>query len=302
MSKIAKKRTWHAVDVIVEPDRVEAVECAFNAVNALGTEVDSLRKQTGEPLTVTGFFDDTPDMKTVGLAISDSLAVYGFDCEAIVNIQHRLVEETDWLAEWKKYWKPTEVGRFVIAPPWEMSVDSAKILITIEPNMAFGTGTHETTRLCLKAIDACYSPEMTFLDVGTGTGILAIAAAKIGGSAIFACDTDADSVKIARENGATNSVSNKIEFADGSIDDATPVHDFVCANLTLDVITPILPLLVSKARGILLLSGILADQRDSIEYELSKEQISEFQFEVAGEWCSVLVVKSEGVPVALAIS
>src|SRR5205085_3138018 len=104
----------------------------------------------------------------------------------------RVVEEIDWLAEWKKHWQPTEVGRFVIAPPWQEIDPGDKILIQIEPNMAFGTGTHETTQLCLDAISELYRPQLTFLDVGTGTGILAIAAAKLGGDQVLACDTDAD--------------------------------------------------------------------------------------------------------------
>src|SRR4029079_18467199 len=89
----------------------------------------------------------------------------------------REVPDRDWLAEWKRGWQPVEVGRFIIAPPWsEISVN--RIVIRIEPGMAFGTGTHETTRLCLKAIEK-YFRGGSFLDVGTGTGILAMAAAKL---------------------------------------------------------------------------------------------------------------------------
>ena len=101
-----------------------------------------------------------------------ALQIYGLNEEAVVSIVRREVQNEDWLAEWKKHWKPTTVGRFVIAPPWENVDDSQKIVIRIEPNMAFGTGTHETTQLCLRAIEANYHPGDSFLDVGTGPGIL----------------------------------------------------------------------------------------------------------------------------------
>src|SRR5205823_1899344 len=141
------------------------------------------------------------------------------------------------------------------APPWESVDEPDKILVTIEPNMAFGTGTHETTRLCLNAVSEHYRPDQSFLDVGTGTGILAIAAAKIATedtgvtakkdenlnktsvssvATILACDIDADSVQIATQNAALNGVAEKIDFFQGTVTPETPVSDFVCANLTLD--------------------------------------------------------------------
>ncbi len=172
--------------------------------------------------------------------------------------------------------------------------------------MAFGTGTHETTQLCLAAIgDNCRAGQ-SFLDVGTGTGILAIAAAKLATehtetvekktrmvsvssvAKIMACDTDLDSVRIARENAEANGVERQIEFFDGSISAATPPFDFVCANLTIDVIVPILPLLIEKTKDILLLSGILAGQEAIITEQLLKLQISNFDIKHAGEWISVL--------------
>ena len=312
--------TWFAVDITVESEATEAVESALNILDAIGTEIDMFPKAQGEPRLVTGFFDAMPDESVVRSAAKESLAIYGFAADAIKGIATRVVEESDWLAEWKKHWIPTTVGRFIIAPPWADIGETDAIVIRIEPNMAFGTGTHETTQLCLQAIDNNFRVGQSFLDVGTGTGILAIAAAKLTTESIeedekahqnkflnsvssvlsvvkiLAFDTDADSIKIANENAAANGVSACIEFDQRSIGNDTHTFDFICANLTLDVIVPLLPLLLEKAKKTLVLSGILAEQRDTIATEIEKFQISNskseiagLKFETKGEWIAVIV-------------
>ncbi|MEP6945371.1 MAG: 50S ribosomal protein L11 methyltransferase [Acidobacteriota bacterium] len=285
----SKIQSWTAIEIVCAPHATEAIESAFNQLDALGTEIDSLRKARDEPLTVSGYFETAPDMAEIEACVGESLRIYGFSADAVLSIGLRDVEQTDWLAEWKRHWKATEIGRFVIAPPWE-DVDAAgKFVIRIEPNMAFGTGTHETTKLCVRKIDELYRPEQTFLDVGTGTGILAIAAAKLGGTAIIACDTDRDSVVIARENAVLNGVADAIEFFEGSIDDTSPVFDFVCANLTIDVILPLLDLLLAKTGKLLLLSGILGFQKYMIVDALTARGKTEPVIDADGEWISVLV-------------
>jgi ribosomal protein L11 methyltransferase len=180
--------------------------------------------------------------------------------------------------------------------------------------MAFGTGTHETTRLCLKAIEENYASEMSFLDVGTGTGILAIAAAKFKVQSsnlkaefsdstplnfelktlnlIVACDTDEDSIKIAFENAELNNCEN-INFYVGSISHDTSKFDFVCANLTADIIVPLLPLLIEKTKKILVLSGILVKQENLVAEKLNELGISDFKVEKDGEWISLKVSRRQ---------
>jgi ribosomal protein L11 methyltransferase len=281
-------KIWHAVDVVALPDAAEAVEFALNELSSLGTEIDGLRKKSQEPLTITGFFDSPPSESEIRHSLDDALKIYRLSSGSIMSVAARIVEETDWLAEWKKHWKPQTVGKFVVAPPWAEVPETGSIVIRIEPNMAFGTGTHETTQLCLSAISDFYRPDLSVRDVGTGTGILAIAAAKLGGSDIEACDVDADSVNIARENALLNGVDERIRFYDGSIDIGTAATDVVFANLTLDVITPLLPLLVRCSISCLLLSGILADQRGDIVSSLKELGIEDPEITRAGEWISVL--------------
>ncbi len=286
-----KTQTWFALQIEADPASSEAIEHALNEMDALGTEINHLRKGPSDAVTVSGFFDHDPDIEAAREQLNLILPVYDLDETAIVSVESHIVEQTDWLAEWKKHWKPTTIGRFVVTPPWEAVNEPDKIVISIEPNMAFGTGTHQTTQLCLQAIGDNYDASQSFLDVGTGTGILAIGVAKLADPAvkILACDTDTDSVKIAIENAFLNGVGEQIEFYEGSVGDDTPKFDFVCANLTIDVIVPILGPLITKTKSTLLLSGILLTQQEMIADALQKFDITNFEIAVSGEWISVLV-------------
>lgn len=285
-----KPDQWHAVSVTVPLEYTEAAEFAFNELDSLGSEVDLLTNKGTELCTVTGYFSESQDLDLVRSALERALQIYDLAGDIDLSIQQTVIEDQDWLAEWKKYWKPVEIGRFTIAAPWH-EVDSDRIVIRIEPNMAFGTGTHGTTQLCLEAIDQHYVPGQTFLDVGTGTGILAIAAAKSssGREKILAVDTDPDSIAIARENAVMNGVGDRIDFAVSSIDESFSSFDFVCANLTADVILPILTLLISKTNRTLVLSGILVEQEEMIVSQI----LPEFTPIVrpSGEWISVIIEK-----------
>ncbi len=111
---------------------------------------------------------------------------------------------------------------------------------------------------------------------------------------ILACDTDEDSIKIAKENAELNNVAEEIKFHHSSISETVPEFDFVCANLTADVIIPLLPLLIEKSSKTLVLSGILKEQEDLIGSELKKFQIADFKIETSGEWISILIENKKG--------
>jgi ribosomal protein L11 methyltransferase len=291
MSVEAKSgRVWYAVELTIERAAREAVEYALMEAGALGTE--SLDDE--DQLTrAVGYFDSPPERERVRDALSDALRVYDLPSSAVRAMKSSEVADRDWLGEWKKNWQPVAVGeRFLIAPPWsEIANAESRHVIRIEPGMAFGTGTHETTRLCLAAIEK-YSSGGSFLDVGTGTGILAIAAALLSPLArIEACDTDATAVMIARENARLNNVGERISFRVGSIEEtATASADIVCANLTADVIVPLLPALISVSCGRLILSGILDSQADWVTQRLrglGGANISEITTD--GEWVAIIV-------------
>ena len=279
--------SWYALDVTLEEAAREAVEYALMEAGALGTETEG----AGTALRVTGYFAGVPEREGVRAALMDALRIYALPSAAVRDVRVREVEARDWLGEWKQGWQPVEVGaRFIIAPPWsELAGAGERIVIRIEPGMAFGTGTHETTRLCLLAIEQHFRGA-SFLDVGTGTGVLAIAAAKLASAArINACDTDPEAIEIARENARLNGVGDRIDFYVGSINDATPSADCVCANLTADVIAPLLPALVGATCGRLILSGILATQAELIAARLRELGINDYELTAAGEWVAIVV-------------
>lgn len=281
------KEQWYALDVDVEPRAVEAVEYALMEAGAGGTETATYNTDVTR---IVGYFEGVPDRERVRNQLFEALRIYELPSSSVRDMNVREVEQRDWLEEWKKNWQPVQVGRFIIAPPWsELDDKPDRCVIRIEPGMAFGTGTHETTRLCLAAMQS-YFEGGSFLDVGTGTGILAIAAASCApGAHVEAYDIDADAVQIARENAVANGVAERINFHVGSIDEQTSSADFICANLTADVIAKMLPTLVALSCGRLVLSGILETQIEGIVAQLGQLAITDVEIARDGEWVAIIV-------------
>ena len=276
---------WYALDIVIEPEGREAVEYALMEAGALGTETNEQNDR------VTGYFEDLPQREKVREELASALRIYSLPTSTTKEMDLREIQNHDWLAEWKNSWQPVVVGRIIVSPPWtQPAVGADQLTIFIEPGMAFGTGTHETTRLCLQAIQKHYEGR-SFLDVGTGTGILAIAAAKLHPQfSVTACDTDSMALEIARENAAANGVADNIEFFVGSVDESTVSADMVCANLTADVILPLLPTLIRLTCGRLILSGILDTQTEAIENGLRELGITiDYEITQDGEWVCFVV-------------
>jgi ribosomal protein L11 methyltransferase len=278
---------WYAIDVTLAMRAREALEYGLMEAGALGTEVAG---EGGETMRVAAYFDAPPEVERVRAVLLEALRVYGLASSDVRGMEWREVEGRDWLAEWKKNWRPAEVGRFVVAPPWsEIGNADERIVIRVEPGMAFGTGTHETTRLCLAAIERHFRGG-SFLDVGTGTGVLAIAAAKlVPASRVEACDTDPLAVSVAEENARLNGVADRIDFRVGTVDDATASADMVCANLTADVILPLLPALAGATCGRLVLSGILDTQAEQVRARLGELGFESCEVTHDGEWVAMMV-------------
>ncbi|RPF43171.1 ribosomal protein L11 methyltransferase [Hydrogenoanaerobacterium saccharovorans] len=179
------------------------------------------------------------------------------------------VKEEDWATEWKKYYHPIKVGkRLVVCPSWEhYDLAEDEVMISLDPGMAFGTGTHDTTRLCMQLLEEHVTAQTTVLDMGCGSGILSIAAMLLGGKSAVGVDIDDTAVRVANENAAMNNVTEKTTFLCGDLTDkVSGTFDLICANIVADVIirlSPVIPQFL-KQDGVFIASGIIAERADEV--------------------------------------
>ena len=182
------------------------------------------------------------------------------------------LKEEDWATAWKAYFKPIHIGQhFLIKPTWEsVTPREGDIILELDPGMAFGTGTHATTTLCLRAMERVIKPGQRVFDLGTGSGILAIAAAKLG-AIVDAVDLDSVAIRVAQENIALNQVNDQVRVVRGDLATVlTGQADLVIANIIADVILSLLPDLkrILHADGEFLASGIIENRADEVEVGL----------------------------------
>jgi ribosomal protein L11 methyltransferase len=172
--------------------------------------------------------------------------------------------DTDWSTAWRARIRSTRVGRLWVGPPWETPPPDA-VTLAIEPKMAFGTGDHPTTVLCLAAVDAFCAghPGASVLDVGTGSGVLALMARKLGAGRVVGVDTDPTSVALARENAALNGISG-VELSGASLDAVDGPFDLVVANILANTLVELAPALVRLTGGRLVLAGVLTHQEAEV--------------------------------------
>lgn len=196
------------------------------------------------------------------------------------------VEQQDWANSWKALIRSVEVGRLWVGPPW--LADAAprdKLRLSIEPKMAFGTGDHPTTQLCLEVVDEFLGarPGASVLDVGTGTGVLAIAARRLGASRVVGTDNDAMSVTLALENAQHNGTP-EVELSGRTLDQVDGTFDLVVANILANTLIELAPLIVPKVRQRLALAGILAHQRAEVEAAYVGRGLRALPGKQLGEW------------------
>jgi len=204
------------------------------------------------------------------------------------------VNEEDWANSWKKYFKPVAVGqRIVVKPTWEeYQPKEEEIILELDPGMAFGTGTHQTTILCIRALEKLVGPHHRVLDIGCGTGILSIASLLLGAQHAVAVDIDPDAVKITRENAMQNGVLSRMDVVHGNLlDKVEGKFDIIVANIIADTIIELSGLLKDylNKNGYFIASGIIVDRLNDVLKALDKEQYGDTEYHTLDEWAVVVV-------------
>lgn len=210
-------------------------------------------------------------------------------------VHRSVVEECDWTEEWRKSYRSFPIAdSFYVIPSWENAeCPFDRMALRIDPGQAFGTGTHETTQLTMEALERWIEPSQTVLDVGTGSGILAIASRALGAGFVFGCDIDPIAVQVARANIVRNDENDVHTFC-GSLDAvASDSVDLLLANLTADVIALLFPEFdrVLRQHGLAILSGILQEQREEVQEVVARHRFDVFEEITQGEWLAMIVRK-----------
>lgn len=241
-------------------------------------------------ITVRGYAPDTPDQQARLAELAATLPNLPH-ADRLGELSLRSLAEADWAEAWKAHYQPLRVGRVLVVPSWLAPPKAEEaVVVQIDPGMAFGTGMHPSTQLMLHLLQRYIPPRRRMLDVGTGSGILAIAAAKLGAGPILATDIDPQAVAIAAANAAANEVGHLITCTVGSTP-AGGVYDLICANILADVIAG---LLLQEAlhrrlapQGVLLLSGIIAARAHIVDLALAACGLRVIASERAGDWLAL---------------
>lgn len=234
----------------------------------------------GEVILVA-FFEQQADAEAAREELAGEYPAARFALEPVV--------ERDWSTEWRNQIKSVTVGRLWVGPPWEKPTAPAdKVCLFIEPKMAFGTGDHPTTSLCLAAVDQFMAshPGASVLDVGTGTGVLAFAAKKLGAGRCVGTDNDPVAVELALECAAENGLSG-LELSTKNLDRVEGTFDLVLANILANTLIELAPLIAPKVKARLVLAGVLVPQADEVKAAFRAQGLVHVHDEVQGEWIRI---------------
>jgi ribosomal protein L11 methyltransferase len=268
--------SWLTLSVRAEADYAEALSEALLAHGALSVDMldadadtpdeQAIFGEPGEPTSavwqhnlINALFDSDADVAGILQASCNDIGLAALP-------EHRIetLEENDWVRLTQAQFDPIRISqRLWIVPTWHTPADPAAINIALDPGLAFGTGSHPTTRLCLRWLDENIKGDETVLDYGCGSGILAIAAMKLGAGSAVGVDVDAQAVVASRDNALANAVKADFYLPDGVM---PAQYDVVIANILTNPLRALAPLLASAARsgGRIVLSGILAEQADDV--------------------------------------
>jgi len=222
-----------------------------------------------------------------------------------VQVHERTVQAEDWAESWKQFFQVERAGKqIVIRPSWrQYEPQSGDIVIELDPGMAFGTGQHPTTRLCLAALEDCLRAGTSVLDLGCGSGILAVAAVKLGCGQVWAVDTESVAVEATRANAARNRVAKRVHCQGGSLGDAWPfeqaadaLFDLIVANISAGVLSELAPSIATALRpgGTFIGSGIIGERLDEVLVASAAAGLSVEEIRADGDWRAVIAHRRAG--------
>ncbi len=242
-----------------------------------------------------------PGASTTDAAIEELRTSLGPIANDIVEpLSVNTVQEEDWADAWKEHFQVTRIGeRIVLKPSWrDYDPNAGDIVVELDPGRAFGTGQHETTRMCLVELEQQIDAGMTVLDVGSGSGILSVTAALLGAGHVDAIDVDAAAVRATRENAEANGVADSVHIAKGSLGEAWPFpepprgrYDLVLANISARVVRELADALLAALNetGTALVCGIIAEQEESCVEALVQAGARSLEQRAEGDWRLLIV-------------
>ena len=293
---------WLELSVETDPEAVEAVSEVLarygyqggvvieEAQQPAGNGV-SLERDPGRPVRVRTYIHrDAGAAETVG-KVQGTLTLLG-RLRPVGPVQVRALQDKDWGDAWKQYYPVLPVSeRIVVVPAWRrFRAQKGQVALRLDPGMAFGTGLHPTTQLCLQALEVYLRPDARVLDLGTGSGILAIAAVCLGAGPVLALDTDPIAVQAARRNIQRNRQSDRVEILEGTLQAGMGPFDLILANLLAQAILDLAgPLARSLDReGVVIASGVLIEQADEVAEALEKAGLCPIERPQQGDWVALV--------------
>ncbi len=264
---------WVAISVTTTCEAQDAVCQILYEAGAKGAVVEGDRI-----IKITVYFPSGNGTDSIISHVKEKingLSRYGIN-PGKTDIVMECIDDKDWAGQWKKSYKPIRITpSLVVKPTWrDMAPDPDDIVIELDPGMAFGTGTHFTTQSCLTLLEKYIKQGCSVLDVGTGAGILAIAAAKLGASNVLALDIDDVAITVAKQNIEQNDVEDRVDAKNGSPDNMVlGRYDIIVMNIVAEVIVNLIPCLSKtlKEQGLLIVAGIIPDRIGMIEEAFIKE-------------------------------
>lgn len=273
---------------INDPDDINEV---LNNARTWDYIEENLLEKRGGTVKVSCFVSEEDLVRKIAEVRKELASLSGIDMGTL-EISVRDYVDSDWLTEWKKYYKPIKAGGFTVVPAWQDYQGSHnETIIKIDPTMAFGTGEHESTRLCLTLLSEIEVKGKQVIDVGTGSGILGIGAAKMGAAHCYMCDIDSLSIKSATENACLNDVTGSVTIEESDlISQSGLVADIVLANLTADILIRLadgLPAHI-KSGGYLICSGIIHKRKSEVVSVFENLGLKLEKHLDMGEWDSLM--------------